>query len=388
MIASKVYRDVGPRAVRKFTFSGDAAERTNEVNALIPHLRGIGIDGLDRRMLARMIMEQRNAGFSNDNGTGMDSDLAPLMTAANIVTPIQFLQTFLTGFVNIITAAREIDNLIGMITAGEWEGEEVIQGVLEQTGTAVPYGDLTNVPFSSWNSDWERRTIVRFEEGMFCGVLEEARASKVNVNSAEQKRGAATLALEINRNMIGFYGYNSGLGRTFGFLNDPNLPAATEFPATGSGSSPAWADKNFQQIQTDLRGMFVDLRTGSNSVINPTEVETTLALSQNTIDFLTTTTDQGISVLNWLNTNYPKCRVKSAPELDFAINGDNEAYLYAETVEDGSTDDKRTFAQIVPTKFRLLGVQAKTKGYEEDYSNATAGVLLKRPYAVVRRYGN
>jgi len=27
------------------------------------------------------------------------------------------------------------------------------------------------------------------------------------------------------------------------------------------------------------------------------------------------------------------------------------------------------------------------KAYEEDYSNATAGVLLKRPYAVVRYSG-
>ena len=43
--------------------------------------------------------------------------------------------------------------------------------------------------------------------------------------------------------------------------------------------------------------------------------------------------------------------------------------------------------QVVPAKFRVVGVAKDTKGYEEDYSNATAGVMCKRPYAVVRYTG-
>jgi hypothetical protein len=62
-------------------------------------------------------------------------------------------------------------------------------------------------------------------------------------------------------------------------------------------------------------------------------------------------------------------------------------YLFADRVMDDSTDDGRTFLQVVPAKFMVLGVSQLTKAYEEDYSNATAGVMCKRPYAVVRRSG-
>jgi len=85
-----------------------------------------------------------------------------------------------------------------------------------------------------------------------------------------------------------------------------------------------------------------------------------------------------------LNKTYPKLRVISAPQLNLANGGQNVFYLYAEHVEDGASDDNRTWVQVVPAKFQALGVEKQAKAYEEDYANATAGVMLKRPYAVVR----
>jgi hypothetical protein len=35
----------------------------------------------------------------------------------------------------------------------------------------------------------------------------------------------------------------------------------------------------------------------------------------------------------------------------------------------------------------VVGVAKTAKGFEEDYANATAGVMLKRPYAVARYSG-
>ena len=67
--------------------------------------------------------------------------------------------------------------------------------------------------------------------------------------------------------------------------------------------------------------------------------------------------------------------------------GDNVAYLYAESDSESGSDDNRTWVQVVPQKFMTLGVMQMTKAYEEDYTNATAGVMCKRPYAVVRYYG-
>ena len=159
----------------------------------------------------------------------------PLVTTASVTTPVQFLQFWLPGFVQVITAARKIDDLIGIMNAGSWEDEQVVQGIMERTGTAVPYGDYTNMPRASWNNNFVTRTVVRFEEGMSVGVLEQARASRMNVNDSAEKRQSCAMQLEIERNLVGFFGFNAGANNTYGFLNDPGLLAYTQVAAGIAG---------------------------------------------------------------------------------------------------------------------------------------------------------
>lgn len=319
------------------------------------------------------------------DGIGMDA-FQGLITTATIPAAIQFLQTWLPGFVRTITQARKIDQLVGITTAGAWEDEEIVQGFLEPTGSAVPYGDYTNVPLSSWNPNFLTRTVVRFEEGMQVAILEDARASRMKISSAAEKRAAAATALEIQRNNVGFFGYNGGDNLTYGYLNDPFLPAYVTVP-NGATGTPQWSTKTFQEITKDLRTAFAKLRTQSGDTIDPSTQPIMLALSTQVIDQLSVTTDFGQSVMDWLKRTYPQTTVVSAPELNGANAGANVFYLYAESSNDGSTDDGRTFMHINPVKFRTLGVQQKIKTYEEDYSNATAGVFLKRPINVVRYSG-
>jgi len=316
---------------------------------------------------------------------GMDA-IQPTVTTGSIGTPIQFLQNWLPGFVFVITAARKIDEIVGISTMGSWEDEEIVQGVLERTGTSVPYGDYTNVPLSSWNTNFQYRTVVRFEEGMKVGNLEAARASRMQVNDSGMKRESAALALEIIRNSVGFVGFNAGANNTYGLLNDPGLPAYVTV-ANGASGSPLWSTKTFLEIAKDIRGAIVALRNQSQDTIDPESVNLTMAVATNSVDWLSTTSDFGISVRDWMRQAYPRIRVVSAPQLNSANGGANVFYLFADSVADMSTDDGRTFIQVVPAKFQVMGVQQLTKGYEEDYSNATAGVMCKRPYAVVRRSG-
>lgn len=317
--------------------------------------------------------------------SAMDA-IQPSITTASIATPVQFLQNWLPGFVYVMTGARKIDELTGIMTTGAWEDEEVVQGVLERVGSSQPYGDITNIPLSSWNVNFERRTVVRFEEGMRSGRLESARSARMNVDNAGAKRQSAALALEIIRNTIGFSGYNAGANRTYGFLNDPNLPAYVNVP-NGAGGSPLWANKTFLEIQKDIRDALAALRNQSQDIIDPETLPITLAIATSVVDMLSTTTDLGLSVRDWMRKAYPNIRVVSAPQLNSANGGANVFYLYAERVMDESTDDQRVFIQPVPAKFQVLGVQQMAKAYEEDYSNATAGIMLKRPWAVVRRSG-
>lgn len=347
-------------------------------------------DAKDYRSLARIgvVLAPAIVAQMGIHSAGFDAapDLQPSVTTASISTPIQFLQNWLPGFVEVITQARKADLLMGVATMGAWEDEEVVQGILERTGLAIPYGDYTNVPFASWNTNYERRTVVRFEEGLRVGMLEERRAARERVNSGAEKRAAAADALEIQRNRVGFYGYNSGAGRTWGFLNDPGLPAYVTV-ANGVAGTPQWSTKTVLEIIADIRSALAALRTQSGDRIDPKQARITLALPTGQIDYLTVTSDFGYSVMNWLNSNYPNVRVESAPELAGANGGANVFYLYAEQYADGSTDGGQTWFQIVPARFMALGVERTAKAYVEDYSNATAGALLKRPWAVVRRSG-
>jgi len=339
-------------------------------------LRSLGIDIGDERQLRSMI-------------SALDAAPGPQPTVYNpsIPTPIQFLQNWLPGFVHTVTQVQTIDEILGMVTAGDWEDEEVVQGVMEPTGATQLYGDYTNIPLASWNLGYERRSIVRFEEGLRVGKLEELRAGKARVNSAATKRGAASTALDIQRNRVGFYGFNNGANRTYGFLNDPALPAYVNV------AGGTWATKNFQAITADIRtavGALVvqaggHVRAGPNAK-NATPM--TLVLPLGADNYLSVTTDMGVSVADWLNKTYPNMRIISAPELAGANGGANVFVLFAEKIEDGNSDDGgQTWAQIVPTKFKTIGVEQQAKAYVEDYSNATAGAMLKRPFLVVRYSG-
>jgi len=314
---------------------------------------------------------------------GMDALISPTVSGAGS-TINQFLQSFLPGLVHVATQPRLIDDLIGVQTAGSWEDEEIVQGVLEYTGKAQPYGDYSNIPLSSFVDTYERRTIVRFEEGLRVGKLEEKRMAKQNINAAAEKREAAQIALDIERNRLGFLGYNGGANRTYGFLNDPGLPSYVTVP-NGAGGTPTWATKTFLEIVADIRTAFRDLRVSSNAIIDPKKTPVTLAIASNSVDYLTVTSTYGNSVNEWLEENYPLTRVVSAPELNGANGGSNVFYAYAEKTAGTSTDGGATFVQVVAARFFLVGTEQQAKAMVEDYSNALGGVMLKRPWAV-RRY--
>lgn len=336
-------------------------------------LRTLGIVFDDRNLAAMAVALDANV-------------LTPTIGAGTIAAPVQFLQNWLPGLVRTITAARRIDEIIGMTVGGDWSDEEVVQQVLEPTGSAVPYSDLGNVPLASWNPSFEKRSVVRFEQGLRVGRLEEDRTARIpNMNSAAEKRAAAALALEILRNRIGFWGYNGGSNRTYGYLNDPNLPAYVTVANPGSGTG--WSVKTFLQITADIRTAAAALQVQSGDTIDPQRVATVLALPTTAAQYLSVTSDFGISVRQWISETYPQMRIVSAPELVAANGGANVFYLHAEKVDDGSSDGGMVFDQIVPAKLKSLGVEQQTKAYIEDYTNATAGVMLKRPFGVVRYSG-
>lgn len=309
----------------------------------------------------------------------MDS-LPSLQTNPSVLTPVQFLQYFLPEVIEIVTAAMTIDEIVGRDTVASWEDEQVVSKFVEYTGNIRPYADKSTTPLSNVNVNFEMRNIVRLEEGIEVDLLEEARAAKIKMNISQTKRNAAAKALALELNRIGFFGYNNGDNRTYGLLNDPNLPAYVTVAAGASGST--WSVKSFLEICKDIRTAVAALRTKSGNLVNPATTNMTMVLPSACIEYLSTTTDLGLSVMDWINKTYPKLRIISTVEFDGANGGSNVFYLFADELE-----GQRTFRQLVVQAFRLLGVARREKGYTEAYSNATAGIMLNMPIGIVRYTG-
>ena len=336
------------------------------------------------------VMDEMNRAYqSRMFNLAMDAgSIQQPILGASLAAPIQFLQNWLPGIVTIFTAARKIDEIIGMDSIGTWEDVEVVQQILEMTGSPVPYTDQGNIPLTDWNQTFQTRSVVRNELGMHVGKLEQATSARVRVDSGDQKRQSCSTQLEIARNMIGFFGYNSGNNQTYGFLTDPNLLAYQQVAEGSVSSSRLWSAKTFLEIQADLLTAFQTLRTNTQGVVDPRKTPCTLTVATNCVDYLAKTSDFGISVLAWLKDAYPNVRIVDAVQFDAANSGANVFNVHADVVDDGvSTDNRKTWMQLVPAKLQFLGVAIEAKGYTEDYVSVSAGALCKRPVAMTRWYG-
>ena len=311
------------------------------------------------------------------------SDALPAgVTTASISTPIQFLQHWMPETIQVLTRARTADELLGREIAGSWEDEEIVQKISERAGQALPYGDYADTHNADWNPSYERRTIVRFEDGLTVNRLEEARASRIRINSAEEKRAAVAESLAIAMNEVAFVGYNNGANKTYGILNDPNLPNYVTV-AQGAGSNTTWASKTFDEIVNDFKVAMSALRIRTGNHFNPNKDAVTVGIASASFDYLQAMNSLGTtSVFEWLKKTYPNIRLVAVPEFDSANSGSNVMYFKAE-----SLGGKKVAGQYIQDVIRLLGVEQHAKGFSEAYSNATAGVLVGQPLGIVRYSG-
>lgn len=329
-----------------------------------------------------------NLGISMDSAVMGDSaryfslDAAPLQTTASITNPVQFFQYWAPEAIETITAARTIDEVFGRTIAGSFEDEEIVTTVLEKTGSARPYSDTANIPYASWNQAFDTRSIVRFEEGLEVGYLEAARASKMRIDTHRQKAEAVADSLAIELNNVGFFGYANGANKTYGLLNDPNLPAYVTV-AQGVGNNTTWASKTFDEITADIITGVSQLVKNLKGHFKPKNDAFTMTVSLGCEQYLNKLNALGTqSVYQWLEATYPSLRIVLSPELDGANGGSNVFYLHTDKVT-----SKDTGKQYVQEALRLIGVEKKAKTTVEVYASATAGVVIQYPLAVVRYSG-
>lgn len=363
---TEIKLDLRPEQVRKF----DLRNQKHKVSANDLAMLGVSMDSA--------LMPEVKSHF----GVSYGMDGVPLQTTATITNPVQFFQYWAPEAVEIVTAARKIDDIVGRTIAGSFEDEEIVTTIMERTGSAQPYTDTANIPLASWNQNFVTRSIVRFEEGLEVGYLEGMRASRMRVDTHKEKAAAAAQSLAIEMNNIGFYGYANGENKTYGFLNDPNLPAYNTV-ADGAQSDTSWSKKTFLEITSDIITAVSALVNQLAGLFDPVNDEFTLSLSLISTQWLNTMNELGTkSVYTWLKETYPKIKIESAVELNGANGGSNVFYLHVNKV-----NGKDVIKQYVQDVLRLVGVEKKAKVTLEDYACATAGILVQQPIGVVRYSG-
>jgi hypothetical protein len=305
-------------------------------------------------------------------------DAMPTVTEPSVVTAAQFIQFWMPKAVEVITQARMADKLFGRTLGGSWEDEEFVQPIVEYTGRVGVYGDHTDAPLADFNQTLEKRTIIRFEEALLSGKLEDARtaASNLRKSAHDLKRAAVAKAFAIAQNEVAFYGFNNGQNLTFGALNDKNMLPYVNTTTSG------WASATYAQLVKELNTMISTLRAQSGDNVDMQDEKMTLAIASSRVDYLGTANEHGETVGDWLQRKHKNIRIVSVPEFDGAYGGTNVAYLYFEQLE-GS----KVFHQLIASTMRLLGVEIRAKGLHEDYTNALAGTLCAQPLGCVRFAG-
>lgn len=329
----------------------------------------------------------------NAFGISMDESLLPdlkqhfamdaaLQTVPSITNPIQFFQYWIPNAVEYITSARKIDDIVGRTIAGSFEDEEIVLTLIENTGTAEPYTDTTNIPFASWNQNFETRSIVRFEQGVQVGYLEAARASRMRIDDHNRKTEGAARALAIELNRIGFFGYADGTNKTYGLLNDPFLPAYITV-AEGEKAETTWSSKTFEEITQDIITAMGKLTVQLAGNFSPDKDSCVMTVALSAYQELQKMNALGTkSVLEWLKETYRGLRLEVAPEFDGANGGSNVFYIIVDRVGSAKVVD-----QYVQEVLRLVGMEKRAKVTIEDFASATAGVFVQQPIGIVRYSG-
>lgn len=372
--------------VRSSHTGKEVVERSQKIRAEFANDAAVFAENPEFLGKFNIAMDQSQVETWNDQfGAAMDA-IPNMNTSPSIPTANRYLQTILPGLVYTVTAPLTIERLIGVSTVGEWHDSEIIQPVMEHVGSTLPYSDLGK-PYTnaSWNLEYERRTVVRFEAGFQVTKLEQARAGAAGFDTAAEKRAAMQHSMELMLNRVGFYGYNDGANRTYGYLNDPNLPAYENVPNFAGGAG--FINATYDELVSTINGWLHDLRISSLDRVNVDTDPLNLDISSAAVDAFNAPNQFGQTVREWLSKTHPNVTIRSTFELTGVNGGKNVAYLYAESVPGSGTDNGKVIDFHVQTRYAPMNSEIHMKGYSEGATMASSGVMCKRPYAL-KRFSN
>ncbi len=356
--------------------------RQDLINNKIAHDNMSAQDSAENVEITKKLITRDTLGI---NFSAMDSQ-APYI-GGSVSGRQDLFRAFLPGVIRDMTQMRQIDNVLGMTMVGDFLTKEVVQATEQRTGNASGYSELASAPKVSYLTDYEVRNTVRFMIEAEFGGDSDKMAIAAGQDPRATKMSAVTTALEIARNEVSVYGYFGGQNKTYGLLNDPNLPAYITLP-NGANATPEWSTKTFLERQKDVVEAITALELSTGNNFSASMMNFTFVIPSSVNGYLNELNGFGtMSLRKWINETYPKCTIIPMSELDGANGGANVFYMFVDNLLGDSSDTGAVMSQLVVSRIESVGTMSMYDKQSEKFRNSSAGTIVHRPYAIYRATG-
>jgi hypothetical protein len=265
------------------------------------------------------------------------------------------------------------------VSGNEW-GKSITFYSSDKVGQAQWYHHMSaDVPFADIVRSKYEVGLELASIGYYYTLEELGVAQQIpNMNLGTERGAAARRAYEEFMERIAFFG--DATKNWTGLTNDVNVTAGTA-PATGTGSSPLWANKTGDQMAADINLILTGIYTASLTV----EMADTLLLPIAAFTTLATTrvTNTTASALGWIQQYNTYTAITGQPLTIRAVRG-------LETVGSGSTgrmiayrNDPQILKLHLPMPHKFLGVmQVLPLRFDVPGIFRTGGLEIRRPGSV------
>lgn len=315
--------------------------------------------------------------------------------SSGIPQPLTTIWT--SRMIEMLYKTRTLNEIAGAWQQGAPGVTDIKIPVMQYSGVADVYSDLSMNGSTSLNFNWVSRQIAYFEQSIVYGELQQAQFGLIKIDYSNRLREATAEIIAQAQNDIGFQGY-TGIPSTsqphiFGILNEPNLNAAISLPNDGvipgtSTSTTAWMGKDFNQIVRDFRLIIAQALSQAEGHAT-LKTKGKFGLPPSSFAALTTPNPiSSVTVLQYMKEAYPNIEFVMIPNFE------------ASMVTTGTTTNQTVgmllfqhpngempYDELFVTKWQGHRPVPMGSAINEKISYALGGALLKYPFLVTYCYG-
>lgn len=245
--------------------------------------------------------------------------------------------------------------------------------ITAEYATDIPTVEVNGKEFISNVRKLEAKRMYTLEE-----VWEASDFAGQGIDLLEKKAMATREAIAQEHNRLFWVG-NSTYGVS-GVLSNASIPNA-QVAATGTGSSPLWANKTGVLILDDLNNAVTDIVNVTQGVENQPNL---LVISPQRFRVMSTKkidTDNTKTVLDQFRIDNPSITtIVQAPELVGAFQGGTEGFLIGR-------NDSRYIELVAPIVYEELTPQPTDTFFQVNAYGRNGGAMIYYPLAFTKKYG-